>query len=162
MNNSSASTNSLQPNGGGLQLGRTNLQPQSAEASNGQSTGSLQQDVLGPEAFQNFEGLSVQGSTGISQTKTATTGEGTPEIFFGVFFVLLIGAVIVFRRYKKLLQIQQPQKAELAMSAVSSNASEAAHESAVTTTKKTPVKKSKAVSKKPLKKKSKAAKKRKK
>lgn len=161
MNNSAPTTGSLQPNDGGLQQGRTNLQPQSTETSNTQSTGGLQQDVLGPEAFQNFEGLSVQGTGTRGTEQTATTGQGTPEIFVGVFIVLLVGAVVIYKKYKKVLQLQQPLPEEL--TAVRESTIEHVEEPTknVKITKKQTAKKTKTTHKKPLKKKSSSAKKKK-
>ena len=98
-------SSSLQPNGGNLQNGQSNLQPQS---SNAQSTGSLQQDALGPQAYRNFDGLTVQGTARQDQ-QSVTAGKGTAEIFIVLLAVLVVAAFYVFRRF---LQTRQsiPEK----------------------------------------------------
>lgn len=101
----SLTTNTLQPNGGGLQDGQTNLQPQSQDA-NTQSTGALQQDALGPNAYRSFDGLTVQGAPLSVNTQT-TTGSSTPEIFWGVFALVAVAAVIAFALYKRKVPVQQ-------------------------------------------------------
>jgi hypothetical protein len=101
----SLTTNTLQPNGGGLQDGQTNLQPQSQSA-NTQSTGALQQDVLGPNAYRSFDGLTVQGAPIRVNTQT-TTGSSTPEIFWSIFAVVAVAAVIAFAIYKRKAPTQQ-------------------------------------------------------
>ncbi len=102
----SLTTSTLQPNGGGLQDGQTNLQPQS-QSGNTQSTGALQQDALGPNAYRSFDGLTVQGAPFRSDAQS-TTGKGTPEIFWGIFVLVTIAAVIVFALYKRKTLANQP------------------------------------------------------
>jgi hypothetical protein len=101
----SLTTNTLQPNGGGLQDGQTNLQPQSQSA-NTQSTGALQQDALGPNAYRSFDGLTVQGAPIRVNTQTAT-GSSTPEIFWSIFALVTVAAVIAFALYKRKVPTQQ-------------------------------------------------------
>jgi hypothetical protein len=86
-------------NSGNLQ-GSSSLQQSNDSASTYQKTGSLQQDVLGPDAYKAFDGLTVQGAPA-AQPLAATTGKSTSGVFIAVFVILVVLAVIVFRRYRR-------------------------------------------------------------
>ena len=161
----SLTTNTLQPNGGGLQDGQTNLQPQSQDT-NTQSTGALQQDALGPNAFRSFDGLTVQGAPFRTDTQ-ATIGKGTPEIFWGIFVLVAVVAVIVFALYKRKSLENQPSAEQDAVATSASTTTVEAQ--AEMTPKPAPTKKKqtvkpakKAAAKKVVKKKTTAAKRKKK
>jgi len=93
--------NSSTPNlqgSGGVQPGAGNLQQQNSSTPYQQTSG-LQQDALGPESYRSFDALTVQGQ---KQTVPAVAvGKGSSDVFIGVFIVLVICAVFVFRHYKK-------------------------------------------------------------
>ncbi len=162
----SLTTNTLQPNGGGLQDGQTNLQPQSQDT-NTQSTGALQQDALGPNAFRSFDGLTVQGAPFRTDSQ-ATIGKGTPEIFWGIFVLVAVFAVIVFALYKRKSLENQPSAEQdaVATSVLTATSVEAQAEAtpkpASTKKKQTAKPTKKAAAKKVVKKKTTAAKRKKK
>lgn len=92
-------SNTILQGSGGVQPGTANLQQQNT-SSTYQQTGGLQQDVLGPESYRSFDSLTVQGEK--PQNEPAVTmGKGSSDVFIGVFFVLILCAIVVFRHYKK-------------------------------------------------------------
>lgn len=161
--NEAAGTTTLQPNDGGLQNGQTNLQPQSLN-NNTQSTGALQQNALGPDAYRNFDSLRVQTEVLQPTDQATATGKNTPEIFFGVFVLLLIAAIITFVKYRNIaVKAEKIVDVPASDTQVEVNGQEknevVTSSSRVALTKKT---KKKPTNKKPIKKKSTGAKRKKK
>lgn len=102
-NNSTGIT--LQQQGLGIQSGQAGLQPQTSTsaATQSQSSGQPQQDVLGPENYRSFDSLTVQGAP-VSRQPVVTVGKRSTELFIIIFVVLLFVAVFIFKRYKRTLQ----------------------------------------------------------
>lgn len=83
---------------GGVQSGSGNLQQQNSSTPYQQTSG-LQQDTLGPESYRSFDGLTVQGKQ--QPVPAVAVGKGSADVFIGVFVVLIICAIVVFRHYNK-------------------------------------------------------------
>jgi len=83
-------TDSLQ---GGAQLQQQDTSTQY------QQTGGVGQDALGPEQYQKFDSLSVQGAPVSGSNTAVTAGTNSPEALLLIMLVAVCAGVVLLRKY---------------------------------------------------------------
>lgn len=88
-----------QPSTTSLQGGSSSLQPQDTSTQY-QQTGGVGQDALGPEQYQNYDNLSVQGTpSGSTSTAAVAAGNNSPEAILLVSIMVVLTGILVLRKF---------------------------------------------------------------
>lgn len=87
-----------QATGNSLQGSSSTLQQQDTTTQY-QQTGGVGQDALGPEQYQDYDKLSVQGTPSGSTGTAVTAGTNSPEVILLVMLLVVIAGMLVLRKY---------------------------------------------------------------